>query len=318
MEAIFLKPSFQEKIWGGNKLRTDFGLDIPSAKTGEAWVVSAHPNGLSYVTSPKEYAGMSLKDLYEQEQELFGPNHPTPFPLLVKILDATEDLSIQVHPDDSYAKLHEGENELGKTECWYVISADEGAKIVYGHHANSAEEFNQYIEEGQLDKVFRELPVKAGDFFDVPAGTIHAIGGGITILETQQSSDTTYRVYDYERTDDEGKQRELHLRQSLDVTLFPHQDSPFTKQNLQTEVNRMNQLVENDYFKVYKLDVDGQMTANLASDYYLATVIEGEGTLRLNGKEYTIKPADTFILPHGLKALELVGNMNLIMSCSTE
>lgn len=314
MEAIFLKPVLQEKIWGGSKLHTQFGLDIPSDKTGEAWVISAHPNGLSTVISPNEYAGLTLDKLYGQEPELFGPDHPEPFPLLVKILDAREDLSIQVHPDDQYAQEHEGPNELGKNECWYVISADEGAKIVYGHHANTPEDFRSYIEEGRFNEVFREIPVMAGDFYDVPSGTIHAIGGGITILETQQSSDTTYRVYDFDRRDDAGNLRDLHIEQSIDVTLFPHQDSPYTKQNLRVEPNQLTDLVSNDYFSVYKLDVKSTHQLILDDSYYLVTVIDGTGILNLDGQSYNLELADSFILPYGKKDLVFEGDFSLILS----
>lgn len=314
MEPIFLKPAFQEKIWGGNKLSTAFHLDIPSEQTGEAWVISAHPNGLSYVKSPAKYQGQSLSRLYEEVPQIFGPHHPEPFPLLVKILDAREDLSIQVHPNDDYAKEHEGPEELGKTECWYVISADEGASIVYGHHAKTVEEFKEYIYTGNLTNVFREIPVKAGDFFDVPAGTIHAIGGGITILETQQSSDTTYRVYDFDRVDGEGKLRELHLNQVEDVTLFPHRDSPYTNQALIIEKNQLVKLMSNEYFNVYKVEVDGQVDIPLELNYYLATVIDGEGLLVVDEKSYDLPLAESFILPYGTESVTLKGNFSLIIS----
>lgn len=314
MKPIFLQPAFQEKIWGGNKLRSEFGMDTPSDQTGEAWVVSAHPNGLSHVKSPEEYRGLSLQDLYSQQPELFGPNHPEPFPLLVKILDATDDLSIQVHPNDTYAKEHEGPGELGKTECWYVIAADEGSKIIYGHQAESVEQFNDYIESGNLSNVFREIPVKAGDFFDVPAGTIHAIGSGITILETQQSSDTTYRVYDYDRKDSQGNTRDLHISQSKDVTLFPHQDSPFTKQNNSFEKNEWIHLMSNQYFNVFKVEVDGNFETTLETNYYLATVIDGNGNITIDGEEYPLELADSFVVPYGVEKLAFEGQLSLIIS----
>lgn len=314
MEPIFLKPAFQEKIWGGNKLKTEFHLDTPSDQTGEAWVISAHPNGLSYVGTPEQYSGLSLKDLYDKHPELFGPKHPEPFPLLVKILDAKDDLSIQVHPNDAYAKAHEGPEELGKTECWYVISADEGAKIVYGHHAESVEEFGQFIESGSWDEVFREIPVQAGDFFDVPAGTIHAIGGGITILETQQSSDTTYRVYDFDRVDSEGNTRELHIEQSKDVTLFPHQDSSYTQQDFESVANQFTKLMSNEYFNVYNIEIDGEFETPLDLNYYLATVIKGEGKLIVDGQEHLLNLADSFILPYGTESVAFTGELTLIIS----
>ncbi|MBM9832937.1 class I mannose-6-phosphate isomerase, partial [Enterococcus faecalis] len=137
------------------------------------------------------------------------------FPLLTKILDANDWLSVQVHPDDAYGLEHEG--ELGKTECWYILHADPGAEIIYGHEAKSREELEDWIKEGCWDKLLTRVPVCTGDFFYVPSGTLHAIGPGIVILETQQSSDTTYRVYDFDRPDDSGQLRPLHIQQSLDV-----------------------------------------------------------------------------------------------------
>ena len=316
MQVIFFQPFFQEKIWGGNKLQTEFGLTIPSQSTGEAWMISAHSNGQSIVTSPEIYQGRSLAELYAEEPQLFGPNQPKVFPLLIKILDAREALSIQVHPDDEYAAEHEGPNELGKTECWYIISADEGAKIVYGHHAQTLEDFQAYIHEGKFMELFREIPVETGDFFDVPAGTIHAIGGGITILETQQSSDTTYRVYDYDRKDTFGKTRELHLSQVEDVTMIPHKDSPYTKQNADYQINELEVLLSNDFFEVYRVQVSGEMKLNLSDKYYLATVIEGDGEILLDNHTYLLPLATAFILPYGKKDIHLEGSCTLILTCA--
>lgn len=314
MELIFLKPYLQEKIWGGDKLSTEFGMDIPSEKTGEAWLASAHPNGLTTVSSPVEFKGMTLDVLYAEHPELFGDDHPEPFPLLIKIIDAKEDLSVQVHPNDQYAQQHEGPNEYGKTECWYVISADEGAKIVYGHNAENREEFEDYVENGDFSGLLREIPVKKGDFFDVPAGTIHAIGSGVMILETQQNSDTTYRVYDYDRTDDAGQTRDLHLKQSADVTLYPHEDSPATKRNLTYEDNAMIELVSNEYFAVQKATVNGSLTMRTEQKYYLVTIIEGTGEISIFDRTYEIKKGDSFIIPFGKNELELMGEMELIFS----
>ncbi|MEO3132430.1 type I phosphomannose isomerase catalytic subunit, partial [Streptococcus mutans] len=187
-EPLFLQSQMHEKIWGGNRLRKEFGYDIPSETTGEYWAISAHPNGVSVVKNGV-YKGVPLDELYAEHRELFGNSKSSVFPLLTKILDANDWLSVQVHPDNAYALEHEG--ELGKTECWYVISADEGAEIIYGHEAKSKEELRQMIAAGDWDHLLTKIPVKAGDFFYVPSGTMHAIGRGIMILETQQSSDTT-------------------------------------------------------------------------------------------------------------------------------
>ena len=214
MEPLFLDSPMHEKIWGGNRLKAEFGYDIPSEHTGEYWAISAHPNGVSYVKNGK-YAGFHLAELYKDKPELFGNPKTSVFPLLTKILDANDWLSVQVHPDDAYGLEHEG--ELGKTECWYIIDAEEGAEIIYGHKAKTKEELASLIEAGDWDGLLAKTPVKKGDFFFVPSGTMHAIGPGILILETQQSSDTTYRVYDFDRRDDQGNKRELHIQQSLDV-----------------------------------------------------------------------------------------------------
>ncbi|MDU5566093.1 MAG: type I phosphomannose isomerase catalytic subunit, partial [Streptococcus vestibularis] len=213
-EPLFLQSVMQEKIWGGTHLRDVFGYDIPSDHVGEYWAISAHPNGVSTIKNGR-YAGQTLDVLYAEHRELFGNRQEPVFPLLTKILDANDWLSVQVHPDDAYGLEHEG--ELGKTECWYIIAAEPGAEIIYGHNAKSKEELRQQIESKDWENLLTKVPVKAGDFFYVPSGTMHAIGAGIMVLETQQSSDTTYRVYDFDRKDDQGNLRELHLEKSIDV-----------------------------------------------------------------------------------------------------
>lgn len=312
MQPIFLQPVLQEKIWGGQKLHHQFGLQLPSNKVGEAWCISAHPHGVSQVTFPKQYAGLGLNELYEQAPQLFGSQHPTPFPLLIKILDAKEDLSVQVHPDDAYGLKHEG--ELGKTECWYIISADEDAKIIYGHQAQSKRQFLEMVKNGQWQDLLVEVPVKAGDFFDVPAGTIHAIGSGCVILETQQNSDTTYRVYDYDRLDDQGQPRELHIQQSADVTHYPSQTPTNHPTVSIQEGGSIIHYLTNDFFSVYKWQVSEQLAIHLTADYTLATVIAGEGILTVDNVDYPLHLADSFIIPHGIKEITIKGQIELITS----
>lgn len=314
LQPIFLKPVLQEKIWGGTKLRTQFNLELPNDSIGEAWCISAHPNGVSNVISPAQYKGLGLDELYAKHPELFGDNHRSTFPLLIKILDANDDLSVQVHPDDAYANKHEGEGELGKTECWYIISAEPGASIVYGHHAQSREEFEAMVEAGNWDALLRRIEVKAGDFFYVPHGTIHAIGAGIVILETQQNSDTTYRVYDYNRLDNEGNLRDLHLEQSADVTTFPHQDAATELTIHKTEQSTETHLLSNEFFSVYKWQTAGDLTLDLPKAYYLATVIDGSGDLTIAGQTYPLSLADSFILPHGVDEIKLSGTLTIIAS----
>lgn len=254
-DLLFLDSPMHEKIWGGNRLNSEFGYDIPSDKTGEFWAISAHPNGVSIVSNGV-FKGQSLANIYANHEELFGESESNVFPLLTKILDANEWLSVQVHPDDAYALSHEG--ELGKTECWYILSAEENSEIIYGHNARSREELQQMIENKSWDKLLQRVKVKAGDFFYVPSGTMHAIGSGIMILETQQSSDTTYRIYDFDRADSSGQQRDLHIHQSLDVLSFgtPNNSHP---DKIVAESFENTILVSAEFFTVYHWKISGRV-----------------------------------------------------------
>ena len=315
MQPIFLKPVLQEKIWGGNKLGVYFDLPIPSNQTGEAWMISAHPNGITEVISPKKYAGMPLDQLFNHEKELFGNDDSPVFPLLTKLIDASQALSVQVHPDDSYAALHEGSGELGKTECWYIVSATPGAKIVYGHTAQTREDFIRKVEADQWDTLLTEVSVKEGDFFYVPHGTLHAIGKGIVILEIQQSSDTTYRVFDYHRKDEMGNERPLHLQASYDVTMFPH-ETPELEINVtgQQSQGQVVHFLTNDYFSVYKWDLKKELSIPLPKAYYLATVITGQGEMEIEGQIYPLKLADAFILPTQVQEVTLRGDLEIMVA----
>ena len=310
-EPMFLKPVFQEKIWGGSRLRSVFGFDIPNDKIGEDWAISAHPHGVSVVENG-EYQGQKLDELWQNHKELFGnPTEPV-FPLLIKILDAEDELSVQVHPDDAYGMKHEG--ELGKTECWYIIDAEPGAEIIYGHHAKTREELAEMIQEGRWDDLLKKVPVKKGDFFYVPSGTIHAIGKGIMILETQQSSDTTYRVYDYDRIDANGNTRELHIQQSIDVTTVP----AITPQIQMKEVRKGNSSIvtylETEFFNVYEWDIKGITSFKKQAPYTLATVIDGAGELVVNEKIYPLTKGASFILPNDVTEWTVQGELSIIAS----
>ena len=310
-EPMLLKPVFQEKIWGGSRLRSVFGFDIPNDKIGEDWAISAHPHGVSVVENG-EYQGQKLDELWQNHKELFGnPTEPV-FPLLIKILDAEDELSVQVHPDDAYGMKHEG--ELGKTECWYIIDAEPGAEIIYGHHAKTREELAEMIQEGRWDDLLKKVPVKKGDFFYVPSGTIHAIGKGIMILETQQSSDTTYRVYDYDRKDANGNTRELHIQQSIDVTTVP----AITPQIQMKEVRKGNSSIvtylETEFFNVYEWDIKGITSFKKQAPYTLATVIDGSGELVVNEKIYPLTKGASFILPNDVTEWTVQGELSIIAS----
>lgn len=305
---LFLNPVFKEMIWGGNQLAEKFGYEIPSDRTGECWAVSAHPNGDCTVREG-EYAGRKLSELFKEEPELFGNLPLDRFPLLIKIIDAKADLSIQVHPDDAYAKVHEN-GSLGKTECWYILDCPEDATLVVGHNAGSREELKEMIDQKRWSELIREVPVKKGDFIQINPGTVHAIKGGLMILETQQNSDITYRVYDYDRLSD-GKPRELHVQQSIDVITVPApsaEDSVSHAADL--PANTMNELIACDYYKVYKLTVTEPVSFEQEHPFLIMSVIEGEGLV--NGQ--MIRKGDHFILPSGFGKVELQGDMTLIAS----
>ncbi|WP_055107512.1 mannose-6-phosphate isomerase, class I [Paenibacillus ihumii] len=310
-QPIFLKPVFQERIWGGSKLAELFGYDIPNAKTGECWAVSAHPNGQS-VVKDGPYQGLTLGELWSSHPELFHSKSSV-FPLLTKILDASDDLSVQVHPDDQYAREHEN-GELGKTECWYIIDAEPGAEIVYGHEAQSREQLVKWMEEGNWDGLLTKVPVHPGDFFYVPSGTIHALGKGIVVLETQQSSDTTYRVYDYDRKDKDGNTRELHLDKAIDVTTIPQSYKKGTYDSYTRGGLTVTAFVSNDFFTVQKWDVDGTVQLEASKKYTICSVIDGQGQLTISNNPYPLNKGDHFILPVSFGPYELSGSMNLIVS----
>lgn len=312
-EPLFLKPSFQEKIWGGKKLHDIYGYQLPSEHTGECWAISAHAHGPATVENGP-YQGMTLDQVWAKHREVFGNASGDVFPLLTKILDAKEDLSVQVHPDDAYAKEHEG--ELGKTECWYVLAAEEGAQMYYGHHAKSREELAQLIKEKKWDQLLRKVPVKAGDFLYVPAGTIHAIGKGIMVLETQQSSDTTYRLYDFDRLDQTtGKKRQLHLEDSINVTNVPHVDPELKIKTSEVGDKKVTCFVKTDFFAVYKWEIAGSATfARKEAPYTLVSVLAGNGQLEVSGRTYELKSGMHFILPNDVTSWTLAGKMMLIAS----
>ena len=311
-EPIFLAPIFQERIWGGTKLRTEFNYQIDSDITGECWAVSAHPNGQSTVKGGP-FEGQTLGSLWAEQRELFGNLEGDTFPLLTKILDANNDLSVQVHPNDEYANRNEN-GELGKTECWYVIDAEEGAEIIYGHNATSKELLIEMVEQGKWNDLLRRVKVKSGDFFYVPSGTIHALCSGVLILETQQSSDTTYRVYDYDRVDKEGQKRELHIEKSIDVTTVPHTDASTSPTTTQVGEATVTAFVQGEYFSVYKWEVAGAASFTQDKPFLIGSVLDGEGELVTEAGTFNLTKGDHFILPANMGAYEVNGHAQLIVS----
>lgn len=309
-EPFFLESCMHDKIWGGTKLRDVFHYDIPTETTGEYWAISAHPNGVSTISNG-QFAGQKLDRVYAENTAYFGNPKEKVFPLLTKILDANDWLSVQVHPDDAYGMEHEG--ELGKTECWYIISAEPGSEIIYGHNASSKEELKAMIEAGDWNHLLTKVPVQAGDFFYVPSGTMHAIGKGIMILETQQSSDTTYRVYDFDRKDAEGNLRDLHIKQSVDVLNLGKPENSVSATTLADHLLNIC-LVSNPFFTVYKWVTEGLVDMKQTAPYLLISVLDGQGTLAVGSEAYDIKKGMHFILPNDVKAWTFDGQLEMIVS----
>lgn len=306
MEPIFLKPVFKQMIWGGSRLK-EFGYEIPGDDTGECWAISAHPNGDGTVAGGS-YDGMKLSELWDTHRELFGNAEGDRYPLLIKLIDAKADLSIQVHPNDEYAKKNEN-GSLGKTECWYIVDCDEGAQIVIGHHAKTHEEVKDMIEQKRWKDFIRVIPIHKGDFFQINPGTVHAIKGGTLILETQQNSDITYRVYDYDRLSN-GKPRELHVEKSIDVIEAPFVPYEVSAKTEQGEGYERQNLITCPVYSVDKLTIHGKAVFHQDKPFLNVSILDGEGTI--DGRK--IKKGDHFILPAGYGEYVLDGNMTIITS----
>lgn len=312
MEPLFLNPLFMNRIWGGTALRDKFEYNIPSDKTGECWAISSHKNGDCTIANGK-YKGITLSQLWKEHKELFGNTSGDKFPLLTKILDANDNLSVQVHPNDEYAKVNEN-GELGKTECWYIIDCDDDAEMIFGQNSKSREELKEMIKNNKWNELLRKVKVKKGDFFYVPSGTIHALCKGTLVLETQQNSDTTYRVYDYDRVDEHGNKRELHVEKSIAVTTVPHIEVNSVYKTIEKENFTCTTFVDNEFFSVHKLDVHGKLNATHNKPFSLYSVLEGDGLLTVNNTTYPIRKGAHFIIPFDVKEFSIDGKIELICS----
>lgn len=305
---LFLEPVFKEMIWGGNKLAKDFGYEIPSDNTGECWAIAAHKNGDSKVVCD-EFKGYTLSKLWAEHRELFGNLQGDVFPLLIKILDAKTDLSIQVHPDDDYARRCEN-GSLGKTECWYVLDCEEDTTIIIGHNAKNADELQLMTEEKRWSDLLREVKIKKGDFFQIDPGCIHAIKGGTVIFETQQNSDITYRLYDYDRLSADGKPRELHTEKALAVIKAPFEEHSACRDAKACDGYTRELLVKCPYYSVERIVVDTFAEISQDFSFMNVSVVEGCGTV--DGKP--VKKGSHFILPYGYETAQFKGNMEIIIS----
>ena len=266
-KIIKLNPFYSEKVWGYEK-----------------WNLSTHRNGCSTLLDTNE----NVHDYLQKD-----------LPILIKIIKADESLSVQVHPGDEFARKYENDN--GKTECWYILEAEEGASLICGiKDGLNKEKFAKILEEGSVADYLGDISVKAGDMIYIPAGTIHAIKGGIKLLEVQQSSDVTYRLYDW------GRDREMHIEKALEVIDY----------NPETNGGKIENFtkLETPYFNVEKFIVDGQYSDEVCGDFYTYTATKGCGVMKTDDQTIILNPEETVYLPKGIK-YTIEGNLELIKTC---
>lgn len=311
MALLKLKPSYKDYIWGGRRLVEEYHKEYEGDVLAESWELSCHPDGPSYIVNGED-AGLTLRQYIDKYgKEVLGKNcrRFQDFPILIKFIDAKDNLSIQVHPDNRYALENEG--QYGKTEMWYVMDCKEGAYLYYGFAKEvDKEEFARRIKDNTLTEVLNAVPVKKGDVFFIEAGTIHAIGKDIVIAEIQQNSNVTYRVYDFGRIGKDGKPRDLHVEKALDVT----KRTPMAKGQACSP-----HIGDCDYFTVDKLNLDGRMVKRVEGTVSEASfasflILEGEGTMRNGDTEVPFRKGDSLLLTAGSGDYEMSGNCQALMT----
>ena len=290
------------RIWGGEALKKEWGFKSEEDSIAEEWVLSCREDKMS-VAENGELKGTKLC-------ELAGAK----VPLLIKLIDAADKLSVQVHPDDEIA-MQNAENDSGKNEMWYVLDAKEGASIVYGLKENvSVTELFAAAERGQIEELLNFVPVKKGDSFYIPAGLVHGIGGGILIAEIQQNSDLTYRIYDYCRTDKNGKMRELHTTKGS-AAIKKHTEDDILSSRYEYGKPEESCLANNRYFKVTLLRADEDGVALDTKDSFKALLVtDGNATLYCDGEKYEMKKGDLYFLPEGTNECLVKGNAEILVS----
>lgn len=312
---LLFKPLYKDYIWGGRRLES-LGKKLPEGNTAESWEIACHPAGTGIVSNGA-YKGKSLQELIDKyKEQLLGTvvyqEDGNKFPLLIKLIDANKDLSVQVHPDDEYAFVNEN-GELGKNEMWYVVDAQPETQLVSGIKKGiTKDDFQRAVTKGTVEDCLNFVDVKAGDCFNIPAGLVHAIGSGNLICEIQQNSNTTYRVYDYNRTDDKGNKRPLHVEKALDVIDFSDRDKiKYTGLSITADNLERTFLVANKYFAVEKINFNGEFSENTEGErFHCFTVLDG--SIEINGIE--IPKAHSCLIPASAGKYEVSGNGTVIKS----
>ena len=311
MGILKLKPSGKDYIWGGQRLAREYGKEMKGDILAETWELSCHPDGPSYITNGA-YEGKTLRQYIDAEgRQVLGTNCDRfeDFPILIKFIDAQDNLSIQVHPDNRYAQEHEG--QYGKTEMWYVMDAGKDAFLYYGFKEEiSREEFARRIEEDTLTEVLQKEYVQKGDVLFIEAGTIHAIGKDILVAEIQQNSNVTYRVYDYGRVGKDGKKRELHIEKALDVT----KRVPAVRDG-----SHYPHIADCDYFTVDKLFLDGTTMEKMegcvtGQSFVSILILDGQGKISNQGETVEYKKGDSIFLPAGSGSYAVEGTCDALIT----
>jgi len=315
MSPILLAPSGKDYLWGGNRLKTEYGKDIELTPLAETWECSVHPNGPCYAISG-EYRGMSLAEIIQMHPEYVGHKN-NQIPVLIKFIDAAKDLSVQVHPSDEYARKYEnGQN--GKTEMWYVLEAKEGAKLVWGfEHKVSKEILEKDITDGTLQNDLHYVPVHKGDVFLIESGTVHAIGEGILLAEIQENSDLTYRLYDYNRRDKDGNLRELHFDKAVRVlNMNPIGDTSQKPRYVRYFYGCSREMLcRCKYFETEKIQVTkGFSFSVMKNSFQVLLCTDGEGGLETDGSNRPLrfKKGSCIFLPAGLGRCHVIGECDLL------
>lgn len=303
MPILFFKPIFMKRIWGDNYFKNQLNYDLDDEKYGEMWSVSAVKNSETIITN-SEFAGQKLSDYFLSHKNQFGDF--SEFPLLIKLIHTKDFLSVQVHPDNEYAKRVE--NSLGKTECWYFLDSKPDSFIYFGHHANNKLELEQAINKGNCEDLLNKFYIKKHDFAYIPSKTIHALGKDLLLLEIQQSSDITYRLYDYNRLGLDGKPRELHIKKALDVIDF-NQENNVKIKNFGNQPN--TNIVDSSFFKVDKLNVNHKLDLKLDNNIFkIISVIEGSITINNN----TLNLGESCVITNDIKEVLIEGLGDILVT----
>lgn len=320
-KPFFLKPAAKDYLWGGNRLNDDFSKDIDMHPLAETWECSTHPDGPSIVASG-EHAGKTLIEVLREHPEYLGTHSRTKgeLPILVKLIDAKQDLSVQVHPSDKYAQIHE-HGQLGKTEMWYVLDATKGTQLIYGFKMNlDKETVKKSILNGTVGKYLQKVPVKKNDLFYIKAGIVHAIGAGALIAEIQESSNLTYRLYDYDRRDKYGKKRELHIDKGLAVAELETGMEP--RQPLRVLKYRRGcayeLLCRCKYFEVYRMLMNTERCREMigyqsdSSSFRVLLCTDGCGSLRIGQEINEFFKGDCVFVPANSELIRIHGHAQFL------